>query len=157
MHHVLPSDEPQPMEAAHLPHQSGQGLPSGCGGERHLRGVLHMTKDCHNDSFLSRVRYVLVHGLALRLRACAGREQRPRMLCLPGYASLRRMLPAYASNTSKDACCAGLSVTDLPSASCQVMVPGLAKLWSLSQKGSSSSFGHVSQPSRRKPWARMPH
>ena len=27
----------------------------------------------------------------------------------------------------------------------------------LQLKGSSSSFGHVSQPSRRKPWARMPH
>src|SRR6266446_4118237 len=27
----------------------------------------------------------------------------------------------------------------------------------LQLKGSSSSFGHVSQPSRRKPWARIPH
>src|SRR5215468_8616053 len=27
----------------------------------------------------------------------------------------------------------------------------------LQLKGSSSSFGHVSQPRRRKPWARMPH
>src|SRR5437867_2933141 len=27
----------------------------------------------------------------------------------------------------------------------------------LQLQGSSSSFGHVSQPRRRKPWARMPH
>src|SRR6266849_3869090 len=77
MRQAIPSGQPQPMQAANLPHHRGQGLSRGRGGAWHRLWVLHRTRDCHNDSLLSRVHGMLVHGLRpQRLPAQAGRKGR---------------------------------------------------------------------------------